>query len=44
LYYWLGIIALRSVTTGTIALSPQGVRMTWIGTWSCALVGAADTG
>jgi hypothetical protein len=36
--------ALRSVTTGTLALYPQGVRMTWIGTWSCAQVGAADSG
>src|ERR1700677_1741801 len=36
--------ALRSVPTGTLALFPQGVRMTWIGTWSCAQVGAADSG
>ena len=34
----------RPVSTGTLALFPPGVRMTWIGTWSCALVGAADSG
>ena len=37
--------ALRSVTAGSLALFlPPGVRMTWIGTWSCALVSAADAG
>ena len=37
--------ALRSVTAGWLALFlPPGVRMTWIGTWSCALVSAADAG
>src|SRR5271167_2496707 len=36
--------ALRSAPTGTFALFPRGVRMTWIGTWSCAQVAGAGSG